>query len=687
MINPFKWLRINNQIYSPKDSGAVRFDENMQLSNDEKARVRNNIGVSAGGVSSVNGKVGDVELNANDVGALPSSTAVDKVQQKKTDPTNYSYWRGLLIGSSSTQNEGGSLSDITDISRVFDNIKVQPSSGTIKANKFKGNLEGNVNGNVTGNVTGDVTGNVTGTASGNYVLPNDGIPASDLEDKYAGANTAGGAAELTCAIPYGEIESNSTSTNLIATVPGVHELKDGVICYIRNDAVTSATGCTLNINGLGAKPIYNSNSDATRVTSGFTAAQTYIFVYNEKRVSGGCWDMYLGQVNSNTIGYQVRTNSSTMPVADTCYRYRLLFTSVDGQKFVPANADTQTSAAKSHTTNTRPIDPFGSILYYQTTTALSAGNTPSKTILWQQYVVPLGYSFNNANSALALTVNKPVYITATPQDDGSAVLDYFTQDLPNSEDGKIYIFLGIASSATEVEMQIVHPVYEYRNGAIRLYSNSGLNILSYGNSTWNDFMIAYKANKVVYCKASSNADPSVGSQNRRAFLTYVDDEANPTEVEFQYYRSINTHTSSQQGDQIFIYKLTNADVWTVAVREAASKVDAGTGLTSSYSNGELTLSADGNLLPSEMAFYKSNVTDGNSISWTAPKPSRGLIFISSAGITGRGIYFYSTSTSGNTSYSSAFNASGVTISNSSNVITVANSTGYAISVFIMYSTT
>lgn len=317
-------------------------------------------------------------------------------------------------------------------------------------------------------------------------IPKDGggverfyVPSEIL---YAGSATSGGAAELTVAIPYGEIDSSSTSTVLTATVPGIHELKNGVVCYIRNDIVSSATGCTLNINGLGAKPMYQTSADTTRVTSGFTAAQTWLFVYNEKRVSGGCWDQYQGQVNSNTIGYQLRPNSSALPLSDKSYRYRLLFTSADGTKYVPANADTQTSAAKTHTTNTRPIDPFGEIYYQGTTTAYSAGDVPSKTILWQQYVVTLGYSFNNANAALALTVNKPVYIRCTPQADGSAVLDYFTQDLPTTEDGKIYIFLGICDAATTVEMRMKHPVYYYKDGSIRIWPGAQPQLPAYDAS-------------------------------------------------------------------------------------------------------------------------------------------------------------------------------------------------------------
>lgn len=119
---------------------------------------------------------------------------------------------------------------------------------------------------------------------------------------------------------------------------------------------------------------------------------------------------------------------------------------------------------------------------------------------------------------------------------------------------------------------------------------SGMTILSYGHSTYNDFLTAYQSNHVVYCRASSNTNPGTGSQNRMAFMAYINNETTPTEVEFQYYRSVSSHSDSQQGDQMYVYKLTKTGGWTVTVRESYTKIVAGTGLTSSYSNGVLTIS-------------------------------------------------------------------------------------------------
>ena len=101
---------------------------------------------------------------------------------------------------------------------------------------------------------------------------------------------------------------------------------------------------------------------------------------------------------------------------------------------------------------------------------------------------------------------------------------------------------------------------------------TGMTILSYGSSTWQDFLAAYNANKVVYCRASSNANPATGTQGRMAFMAYVNlSGTTPTSVEFQYYRSVSSHSDSQQGDQVYIYTLKSSG-WTVTVREAYTKI-------------------------------------------------------------------------------------------------------------------
>lgn len=117
----------------------------------------------------------------------------------------------------------------------------------------------------------------------------------------------------------------------------------------------------------------------------------------------------------------------------------------------------------------------------------------------------------------------------------------------------------------------------------------GMFFASYGYTTYAQVLAAYQAKEVVYCKASSNANPASGSQNRLAFLAYVNNSETPTNFEFQYYRSVSSHTATQQGDQVYVYNLNSTSGWSVIVREAYSKVIAGTNLESSYSNSAITL--------------------------------------------------------------------------------------------------
>lgn len=124
---------------------------------------------------------------------------------------------------------------------------------------------------------------------------------------------------------------------------------------------------------------------------------------------------------------------------------------------------------------------------------------------------------------------------------------------------------------------------------------SGMTILAYGKSTWDDFITAYTFKHVVYCRASSNSNPASGSQTRMAFMAYVNNETTPTEVEFQYYRSMSSHSATQQGDQVYVYKLTKTAGWTVTVRENYTKIVAGTDMSSSYSSGTLTLNFNGTI--------------------------------------------------------------------------------------------
>lgn len=316
-----------------------------------------------------------------------------------------------------------------------------------------------------------------------YEKPSGGIPASDLANTYASSATAGGPASKTEGIPYGEVDSTSTSTVFTATVPGITELKDGTVVLLKNGVVTSAANFTININGLGAKPAYSNMATGndttptapTRETTIFNINYTMMFIYSTTLVDGGAWICYRGyDANTNTIGYQLRTNSQNLAMSGALYRYRLLFQSLDGRNWIPANTTNSTDANAKKTTNTAVIDPFGEIMYYSGTSTVSSGSRPSASALWQQYALNIGYSFNTTGAAPALTSWRPVYLRATPQATGGCKISStpYTQTLPTANDTHIYILLGIAYNATNIELLATHPVYCFMNGRLQMWTGN-----------------------------------------------------------------------------------------------------------------------------------------------------------------------------------------------------------------------
>lgn len=96
-------------------------------------------------------------------------------------------------------------------------------------------------------------------------------------------------------IPYGSVDSTSTSTNFTATVDGLTELYDGACVMLHNGVVTSAKGFTVNVNGLGAKKCYSNMTNATQETTIFNANYTLMFIYSTALDSGnGGWWVYRG---------------------------------------------------------------------------------------------------------------------------------------------------------------------------------------------------------------------------------------------------------------------------------------------------------------------------------------------------------------------------------------------------------
>lgn len=331
----------------------------------------------------------------------------------------------------------------------------------------------------------DTTADAVDVADGEVFYSSGGVRSIGT-GKYAASPVANGNAITANGILYGHVDGTSTAKVFTAQINGVTAYYDGLTIMLYNGVITSASGYTININNLGAYGTYNNMTMGNNITPTAPTRDTTIFNVNyamlltfstnigNQGVSG--WICYRGyDANTNTIGYQLRTNSTIMTVTDTARYYKLYFTSANGKQWIPASVNSANNANTARAVNQRPIDPFGRIVYTSASTNYTAGSNLAATTIWDQYVLTLGYSFNVNGGDLALTTKNPVYVKCAPQSDGSAIMDSTTpivQSLPSTDDSKIYIFLGIATSATQIELYPNHPVYYYKDSAIRIWTNA-----------------------------------------------------------------------------------------------------------------------------------------------------------------------------------------------------------------------
>lgn len=210
--------------------------------------------------------------------------------------------------------------------------------------------------------------------------------------------------------------------------------------------------------------------------------------------------------------------------------------------------------------------------------------------------------WNAASGSAAEILNKPTIPTVDQTYDGTST---------NAQSG-----VAVASALSELSFDEVPPVTSSDGGKVLKASYGegtgsyawddapGLFEAVYGTTTYSEIAAAVAAHKIVYCKALvNNAKPS--PQYRMAFLAYII----PSGYEFQYYRSRGTHTDSEQGDQMIIYKVSNTDTWSNETRKVYTTVVAGTNMSSSYDNNTLTLSAT---MPTVDQTYDSTSTNAQS---------------------------------------------------------------------------
>lgn len=114
-------------------------------------------------------------------------------------------------------------------------------------------------------------------------------------------------------LPTGTVNETTATTTLTITLDGITELYAGLAICIRMPFNNSASS-TLNVNNLGAKPIYYQNNTTSK---DMILANAYaMLVYDTTTTSTGCWKiLYSKDNNTDTlVGQNISTTNNTYPV-------------------------------------------------------------------------------------------------------------------------------------------------------------------------------------------------------------------------------------------------------------------------------------------------------------------------------------------------------------------------------------
>ena len=292
-------------------------------------------------------------------------------------------------------------------------------------------------------------------------------------------------------IPYVVQSGNiytGTTYEYVAEAPEITELVDGqsIIfhpkqCSFSGTTNGSAITCSLSLQLADGttttpRPIYlKATAKLTNHLSGCTDVKlTYHDNATYSATTGLCgwWLDFYYDTNSNTLptqlyGFPMRANNA-IP------RYTLAMQNSAGtwDSIVLNSATTQTTSARTDVGFV-----LNSPIIYYSATGLTAGknsSTASTYIAINSF--DFRYSSNCTTSAgtAPITSGYPIYLVGTVHEDGLFYLDdttWWTQTLPSSEDGKVYIYLGQGVSWNSATAALLpdHPVYEYKNGHVRLY--------------------------------------------------------------------------------------------------------------------------------------------------------------------------------------------------------------------------
>lgn len=273
---------------------------------------------------------------------------------------------------------------------------------------------------------------------------------------------------------FGVSNTAAATVQKEVSIPSITTLDVGTTIIVKPTVTSTVANSTLKLNDFDAYPMRYNNAAITtstnRVVWGANIPSLWVF-------DGTHWVFSGHGLDSNTtytINYTLdagRYKAGTGTYAVT--RYSLLMEKADGTWEKITNTASNYSTGTSKTVNTNGFQ-LDHIRYYNTTAVVANGALIATNTLQNKAAsVVFAYSAN-CGTAPGWAVGNYIYLVGSMGADGLFYLDstqWWANALPNTNDGKLYIRLGIALTTTDSTMSFFEdrPIYYHDGTGIKEY--------------------------------------------------------------------------------------------------------------------------------------------------------------------------------------------------------------------------
>lgn len=261
-------------------------------------------------------------------------------------------------------------------------------------------------------------------------------------------------------------------------------IRDGLIVSFKMPTAGHDYGCMLSIDGgTTYHPIsQTSQYNGSRLTTHYSNGSTLFLVYSSTWVTNSIFPAEGATSRSNITGSWIVLNGYNTDTLETYTDYAGETTGTTGlwaNSILMRTSDgrwssivTSSSTATTHTKSSE-LFMLGSKIWWTPNTvgANIALHKSYRSIYSFRRRIDFRYS---SNCGTTLTAGKPVYLVGKVNSGYFALDDtWWTQTLPTSDDGKVYVLVGGAYNTYMVDLYENNEWYWFKGGSVRPYGGSG----------------------------------------------------------------------------------------------------------------------------------------------------------------------------------------------------------------------